>query len=125
MARKDDLVGEWLGTLPTEFIDCRDTRHSWSGGRDMWRLGHGFRGRALVCRTCGARKEQLIDKAGRIVVSRMDYPTDYVKPAGLPSGRISVTLLRGQVEERSTIRPEAPPELLVAAYNRIFGRTKT
>lgn len=123
MATKREMENnliEWVETIPDEFLDCRDLRHQWVT-LGSWLLGHGFRGRSLVCRRCGTGKEQILDKKGAIAVSRMsDYPSDYKKPADTPPGRVPAEMLRQEALERYDSEGDVPPQL-VAMFDRITG----
>ena len=115
-------LAEWLNTLPTRYVACRDFRHQWSDGNISWSLGHGHHGRVLACRRCGVRKEQIVNKHGQIAVSRMiDYPDDYKKPTDTPAGRVDPQRIRMEMFNRAVEGDGAPAEL-VALFKRITGK---
>lgn len=63
-----------------EQLLCRDLQHSWTP-RTASRLPKrsGFI-RELGCIRCGSLKEQVLDRDGYIVSTRMKYPEGYLRP---------------------------------------------
>jgi len=96
---------------------CRDVGHAWGGSQTLWKLGWGMQGRALSCLRCGARKEQLL-ALGSVHWSRMEYPTDYVKPANVRKGRISRAEVRDVALAHAEWSKESPP----VALDRMFSK---
>lgn len=118
MKRQDrELFEDWLGSLDDAFIQCRDVSHSWGRSNVVWAMSYGHHGRILVCAVCGARKEQILTPEHRVIVSRMDYPTDYVKSPDVPKGRVPLTMVRAV--NTKNVSATTTPEKLTDIMKRI------
>lgn len=111
-------VSEWLEELPDVYWMCRDVGHAWGGSQTLWKLGWGLKGRALRCLRCGARKEQLLSE-GAVHWSRMEYPTDYVKPKNVRKGRVTRAQVRDVALTHAEVAKGDPPEVLGRMFSKL------
>ena len=83
-----DEVEQFVGTLPTEYVQCRELGHPWQP-HTAQRLDYGFE-RTLLCPRCTAEKRQTLDSRGHQVgAPKIEYPEGYLNTPG--HGRIDGT----------------------------------
>lgn len=79
-------VRAYAAKLSPGQLQCRDFGHNWSHHKAARRSDGGF-DRTLLCRQCGTRRVQILDRYGRVEASHYGYAEGYAMPAG--TGRIS------------------------------------
>ena len=73
---------EWLRTVPTEYLLCRDVGHPWRGdgweGDNVEKLPHGACMLLMTCGRCGLPRDRYIGPFGEIDGSLNRYHYDKV-----------------------------------------------
>lgn len=121
-------VAKGLRTLPDNFLDCRDLKHSWrkinnyrpremhtEGGKAKTRISPLLY-RTLECVRCATQRTDVIYARTfeRLSVS-YDYPEAYTMP-GVPRGVKSSTILRQEAVRRANMEAaKATPDQREAA----------
>jgi hypothetical protein len=81
-ARRGDKIGQWVQSLPQEFIECRDLGHIWQPFRAWWDSSEREYRRVLRCTRCDAERTQGLSSAGLVLSGHYSYADGYSKPEG-------------------------------------------
>lgn len=119
-AKVEREFGKALTTLPEEFLDCRDMRHSWKRKQDYRPREQAEGGRRsrlspllyrlLVCTRCGCEREDVIySRTFERLSTSYKYPEHY-QMRGVGAGTKPVTALRAEQWRRAQARMKADQE---------------
>lgn len=75
-------VAEAIAGIADEFIQCRDTGHTWQRHNARWLDADNLWEQTLVCR-CGTRRIRYLNRIGAIIGGHYEYADGYtVKGVG-------------------------------------------
>lgn len=113
---------EFLSTLPTSYLECRDLRHQWEAS-GTYTSTLGVVVRKLDCPRCSTTKFQVIE-GGRVTSTTIKYPTDYVKAQTVDKGRIAREVVLSESIGRTKMRVRVPASVAEFMQRRGLGVSK-